>query len=127
MQQGRCMACRHFRWRHAAERKPKDGRCTLDNQACHANYGCTRYEPSARAMTAQLGLTLEEIDWLKEHPKTVLAQALRQAFQAAWQAPQDSALRTAFAAQLDAWRGVPTPIGRAQETAAAVRRQSSRH
>lgn len=83
--------------------KSNMGRCDLDKNLCHAWYHCAKHR-SAAAARDTLGLTDDEIQWLRTYSWSPAASTLITLYRMVERCPGDPGARALFEISLKSWR-----------------------
>lgn len=97
----RCLTCRHWQPPPFGARA---GHCALDDQLTHAGYSCARFVLRPAALLASLGISTDELAWLRGHPDDRVTDALRLSFARVQITKGEEAEVDRFMRQLREWR-----------------------
>lgn len=102
MQRDSCLRCRFW---EPPKRRVRIGWCYEDQQPAHAGYWCGKFQ-SATADTHKehLGLTDQEIEWLRNHRHRSISRSLIRLYRMVIDCPTDPGARGIFKATLEDWR-----------------------
>jgi hypothetical protein len=102
MQRDSCLRCRFW---EPPKKRLRLGYCYQDRQTSHAGYLCGKFQSAeALAHKEHLGLTDEEIEWLRNHRHRAISRSLIRLYRMVLDCPADPGARSLFAVTLDEWR-----------------------